>query len=132
MRVLGRLLGSNIGELVDRIAGMATPGSAAPDVQERILCARCVCVSNSYVRMCVCSSGRILCKMRWFALNFNLFLSVIPPCRLLSAMMRDEENVRALVASDAALLVRVISLIDSPALVDTEAAMALLQVRNIE
>ena len=47
-------------------------------------------------------------------------------------MMRDEENVRALVASDAALLVRVISLIDSPALVDTEAAMALLQVRNIE
>ena len=78
MRVLGRLLGSNIGELVDRIAGMATPGSAAPDVQERILCARCVCVSNSYVRMCMCSSGRILCKMRWFALNFNLFLSVIP------------------------------------------------------
>ena len=43
MRVLARLLGSNIGELVERIAGGgkdAAGGGRAPDMQERVLCAR--------------------------------------------------------------------------------------------
>ncbi|RYE97235.1 MAG: hypothetical protein EOO41_03730, partial [Methanobacteriota archaeon] len=40
MRLLARLLGSNAVALVDRIAGIARPGEAAPELLERVMCAR--------------------------------------------------------------------------------------------
>lgn len=90
MRVLARLLGSNIGELVERIAGGgkdSSGGARPPDMQERVLCAR-----------------------------------------LLASMAQDDEHAAALLAGDATLARRLVGLLPAAPLVDTEAAVALLQV----
>jgi len=87
MRVLARLLGSNVPELIDRIAGVNPSGGAPPALTERVMCAR-----------------------------------------LLAFMLRDEEYRAILMANEAALLRRVIDLVDKAPLAQSDGSVALVQV----